>query len=77
MNNFDVPLTANTQTESHVLHMSRDKWIMNKNEIYFVRVKISFKISFASGCRQNSVFKKPTGTWFSQLNIVKYFIEMI
>lgn len=44
MNNFDVPLTANTKTESHVLHMSRDKWIMNKKEIYFVRVKISFKL---------------------------------
>lgn len=73
MNNFDVPLTANT----HVLHMSRDKWIMNKKEIYFVRVKISFKIIFTSGCRQNNVFKKRTGTWFSRLNIVKSFIEMI
>lgn len=49
MNNivFDVPLAANTHAEAHVLHVSRDKWLIKKKEIYCVCVKISFHNSFS------------------------------
>lgn len=74
---FDVPLAANTQTEGHMFHVSRNKLLINKTEIYFVCVKISFKIRFASGCRQNGVLKASRHFgFFLQLNIVNFLIEI-
>lgn len=58
MNNivFDVPLAANTHAEAHVLHVSRDKWLIKKKKKYIVYVlKYLFTIVLVWSSNSNNV----------------------